>query len=159
MTGRAPWAILTRVRFQTGRRRGRTDDGSITPLMIGFTSIALALILLAALITDVWLAHRRLFALADSAALAAAESFDPAPTQEPGIVLTDDGVTTAARSYLDAVDVPGRYSDVRLVGRSPDGLSAQVDLHVTYTPALLSPFGASWIELEASATVRGALRL
>ena len=32
-------------------RAGRTDEGSITPLTIGFASIALALILLAALIT------------------------------------------------------------------------------------------------------------
>ncbi|WP_019157916.1 pilus assembly protein TadG-related protein [Brevibacterium senegalense] len=140
-------------------RAERSDEGSITPLTIGFASIALALILLAALITDVWLAHRKLFALADSAALAAAESFDPAPTEEPGILLTDDGVSTSARAYLNAVDVSPRYSDVRLVGSSPDGLSAHVDLRATYTPVLLSPFSATWIELEASATVRGALRL
>lgn len=146
-------------RLRSLRRAGRSDEGSITPLTIGFASIALALILLAALITDMWLAHRKLFALADSAALAAAESFDPAPTEEPGILLTDDGVSTAAREYLHAVDVSPRYSDVRLVGSSPDGLSAHVDLRATYTPVLLSPFGASWIELEASATVRGALRL
>lgn len=135
------------------------DAGSITPLAIGFATIALALILLAALITDVWLAHRKLFALADSAALAAAESFDPAPTSEPGIVLTDEGVRTAAQTYLSAVDVSSRYSDLTVVGRSPDGLSAEVDLRTTYVPALLSPFAPAWIELEAHATVRGALRL
>jgi hypothetical protein len=55
--------------------------------------------------------------------------------------------------------VSPRYADVRLVGSSPDGLSAHVDLRASYTPVLLSPFGATWIELEASATVRGALRL
>lgn len=152
-------AQRTARRLRSLCRAGRSDEGSITPLTIGFASIALALILLAALITDVWLAHRKLFALADSAALAAAESFDPAPTEEPGILLTDDGVSTSARAYLNAVDVSPRYSDVRLVGSSPDGLSAHVDLRATYTPVLLSPFGATWIELEASATVRGALRL
>lgn len=136
-----------------------SDAGSITPLAIGFATIALALILLAALITDVWLAHRKLFALADSAALAAAESFDPAPTSEPGIVLTDDGVRTAAQSYLSMVDVSTRYTDLVVVGRSPDGLSAEVVLRTSYVPALLSPFAPGWIELEAHATVRGALRL
>lgn len=143
------------------RRRTRlpADAGSITPLSIGFASIALALILLGAVITDVWLAHRKLFALADSAALAAAESFDPAPTDTPGIVLTDEGVSSAAQEYLNAVGLSPRYTDVRLDGRSPDGLSARVTLQVTYVPALLSPFASSWIELEASATVRGALRL
>lgn len=138
---------------------GRADQGSITPLAIGFATIALALILLAALITDVWLAHRKLYALADSAALAAAESFDPALTSEPGIVLTDEGVTTAAQSYLTAVEVSSRYSGLTVVGRSPDGLSAEVDLRTSYVPALLSPFAPAWIELEAHATVRGALRL
>jgi hypothetical protein len=68
-------------------------------------------------------------------------------------------VATSARAYLNAVDVSPRYADVRLVGSSPDGLSAHVDLRASYTPVLLSPFGATWIELEASATVRGALRL
>lgn len=138
--------------------RGR-DDGSITPLAIGFATIALALILLAALITDVWLAQRKLFALADSAALASAESFDAAPTSEPGILLTDDGVTEAARHYLSAVEVPAGYSDLTVSGRSPDSLSAEVSLRTAYVPALLSPFASSWIELEATATVRGALRL
>lgn len=141
------------------RKVSRADEGSITPLTIGFAAIALALILLAALITDVWLAQRKLFALADSAALAAAESFDPAPTSDPTIILTDGGVTAAAQSYLSMVEVPARYSTVDIAGRSPDGLSAEVTLRVTYVPALLSPFAPTWIDLEASATVRGALRL
>lgn len=149
---------MARLRRPTPRA-AHADEGSITPLAIGFATIALALILLAALITDVWLAHRKLFALADSAALAAAESFDPAPTPEPGIVLTDVGVRTAAAAYLSAVEVPPRYTDVEVVGRSPDGLSAEVELRTSYVPALLSPFAPSWIELEAHATVRGALRL
>lgn len=137
----------------------RPDDGSITPLAIGFATIALALILLAALITDVWLAQRKLFALADSAALASAESFDAAPTDKPGIVLTDDGVTEAAQNYLSVVEVPAGYSDLSVTGRSPDGLSAEVSLRTAYVPTLLSPFAPSWIQLEATATVRGALRL
>ncbi len=137
----------------------RRDDGSITPLAIGFATIALALILLAALITDMWLAQRKLFALADSAALASAESFEAAPTSEPGILLTDDGVTEAARHYLSAVEAPVGYSELSVSGRSPDGLSAVVSLRTAYVPALLSPFAPPWIELEATATVRGALRL
>lgn len=140
-------------------RRSTGDAGSITPLAIGFTTIALALILLAAVITDIWLAHRKLFALADSAALAAAESFDPSSGSEPGIVLTDAGVTSAAHAYISAVDVPQGFSSLTVRGTSPDGLSAQVVLSVDYSPALLSPFAARVTTLEANALVRGALRL
>lgn len=148
-----------RRRGGASRGRPRRDRGSITPLAVGFTTIALALILLAAVITDIWLAHRKLFALADSAALAAAESFDPAAGQAPGIVLTDEGVTAAARAYIEAVEGSSRLRPIRVTGASPDGLSAEVTLTADYSPALLSPFAESMTTLEASALVRGALRL
>ncbi|GAA2101587.1 MULTISPECIES: pilus assembly protein TadG-related protein [Brevibacterium] len=142
-----------------GRVRAASDDGSITPLAVGFATIALALILLAALVTDVWLAHRKLFALADSAALAAAESFDPVPGEQPAILLTDDGVTAAARAYIEAVGMPEGLWPLRVEGASPDGRSAEVTLTVAYSPALLSPFADSVTTLEARALVRGGLRL
>ena len=41
----------------------RRDRGSIMPLSIGFMSIALALLIIAVVITDIYMAHRKLFAL------------------------------------------------------------------------------------------------
>ncbi len=66
----------------------RADRGSITPLAIGFVIIALLLALLIAALTDLHMARRELQAVADSAALAASDSFEPAPGDEPGLVFS-----------------------------------------------------------------------
>jgi hypothetical protein len=59
------------------RRRDRCgDDGSILVLVIGYTAIAAALIVLGIDVTKVFLARRALSAAADSAALAAAQGVD-----------------------------------------------------------------------------------
>jgi hypothetical protein len=58
------------------RPRRYDDDGSILVLVIGYTAIAAALIVLGIDVTKVFLARRALSAAADSAALAAAQGVD-----------------------------------------------------------------------------------
>lgn len=128
------------------------------PLAIGFATIALMLILLGAVITDIYLAHRKLYALADSAALAAADSFEPAYGGEPGILFTDGAVADEAQEYLGRAHPSTAFQALRADGRSPDGRSVEVILHARYRPPLLSPFVPSGIEMTAAARVRGALR-
>lgn len=63
----------------------RDDRGSILPLVAGFGTLALAVVLLVSAATSLYLERTRLYTLADGAALAAAESFDLAsvrPTAE-----------------------------------------------------------------------------
>ncbi|GAA4282841.1 hypothetical protein GCM10022261_03720 [Brevibacterium daeguense] len=128
------------------------------PLAIGFTTIALMLILLAAVITDIYLAHRKLYALADSAALAAADSFEPAYGGEPAILFTDAAVADEAQEYLGRAQPSPAFRTLRAMGRSPDGRSVEVTLHAQYRPPLLSPFAPEGIGMIATARVRGALR-
>lgn len=134
------------------------ERGSIMPLAIGCTTIAIALIMLAAVISDIYLAHRKLYALADSAALAATDSFEPDYGADPGILLTDAAVREEALEYLRRAGPTQRFDRVGLDASSPDGLGARITLTARYRPALISPFVPDGIEMSATATARGALR-
>lgn len=128
------------------------------PLAVGFTTIALVLVLLGAVITDIYLAHRKLYALADSAALAAADSFEPDYGSDPAIIFTDAAVQREAETYFDRAQVSSRFRGLRVDGGSPDGRSVEIVVTSRYRPALLSPFAPRGIELTATARARGALR-
>lgn len=139
----------------------RRDDGSILPLAIGFSAIAIALIVVGVIITDIYLVQKRLQAVADSAAASAADSFRPAFTSEPAIVLTDGAVRERAAQYVGRTDASAAFEDFSIDSAtgSPDGLSARVTLSARATPVLLSVFVPDGVRLEVTATVRGTLRL
>jgi Flp pilus assembly protein TadG len=59
-------------------RRPNGDDGQLTVLVIGFTSIAAVLVLVGVDVSKVFLARRALSSVADSAALSAAQAVDRA---------------------------------------------------------------------------------
>ncbi|GAA0035226.1 MULTISPECIES: pilus assembly protein TadG-related protein [Brevibacterium] len=137
----------------------RADRGSITPLAIGFVIIALLLALLIAALTDLHMARRELQAVADSAALAASDSFEPAPGDEPGLVFSPVAAERAAQRYVSAVPVP---DDLRNIGVDADvdgEHSVIIRLRADYTPAFLSPFVPRLIDLSATAYARGSLRI
>ena len=70
------------ARFPKGLRpgtiaRGLADDtGSILPLVIFYAFLCLVLVLLVSAVTSLYLERERLYAVADGAALAGAESYD-----------------------------------------------------------------------------------
>jgi len=128
------------------------------PLAIGFMTIALTLIVLAAIVTDIYLAHRKLHALADSAALAAADSFQPAESSRPEIELTNQDVNRTAERFAQRTWSSNRWSQMQVDGRTYDGHSALVTVSGRYRPVLISPFVPRGIELHATGTARGGLR-
>lgn len=140
-------------------QRQPPDAGSITPLAIGFVVIALLLALLIAALTDLHMARRELQGLADSAALAASDSFEPAPGDDPGLVFSPPAAERAAGRYLDAVPTPQGMHHLRLSANADGAHSVRIRIEARYSPALLSPFVPELIDLQATAYARGALRL
>ncbi|EKU48633.1 pilus assembly protein TadG-related protein [Brevibacterium casei] len=139
--------------------RHGSDRGSITPLAIGFVVIALLLAFLIAALTDLHMARRELQAVADSAALAASDSFEPAPGDDPGLVFSPDAAERAAVRYVASVDTP---DDLRNIGVDADvdgEHSVVIRLRADYIPAVLSPFVPRFIDLSATAYARGSLRI
>jgi len=148
-----------RPRRRKPRIDPRDDRGSILPLIAGFGALALTVVLLVTAATSLYLERKRLFTLADGAALVGAESFDLAdvevtPTGALRPRLTDEQVASAAQQYL--VEAPaGGLENLQLVAAStPDGLSARVTLAADWRPPVLAILLPEGLRLEVTATGR-----
>lgn len=134
---------------------GAQEEGSVVLLTLGYVLLALAVIFVCVCATDLYIAQKRLDALADSAALAGADGFTLMVTD--GSVraeLTDPGVEEQAAALVSAL--PGEASVV--AATTPDGVSARVTLAAEWHPPLLSAFVPAGVPLESTATGRTALR-
>lgn len=137
----------------------QSDEGSITPLAIGFLVIALLLSFLVAALTDLQLARTQLQNIADSAALAASDSFEPAPGSEPGLVFSAEAAERAARDYVSSVELPPGLDNLGIDAESDGEHSVAIRLRAGYSPSFLSPSVPDVIDLSATAFARGALRV
>lgn len=130
------------------------DEGTVLLLTLGYVVLALALVLVCADATSLYLAQKRADAVADAAALAGADGFTLSlDAGEPAAELTDEGIRA------QAADIVAAYDRVELVAAaSPDGVSARVTVTTTWHPPVLTLFVPEGVRLEATATSRNALR-
>lgn len=135
--------------------RSRDDEGSVLLLTLGYALLAVAVLFVCVCATDLFLAQKRLDALADAAALAGADGFTLIVVgEEVRAELTDEGVQEQARALVSALP-----QDAQLVSAdTPDGVSARVTVAGAWTPPMLAPFVTDGVRLEATATSRTALR-
>lgn len=130
------------------------EEGSVLLLTLGYVVLALAVVFVCVCATDLYIAQKRLDALADSAALAGADGFTL--QVEGGAVraeLTDAGVRAQSAALVEAL--PGESELVSAT--TPDGVSARVTVATTWHPPLVSPFVPEGVALESTATSRTAL--
>ena len=131
------------------------DEGSVLLLTLGYAVLAIAVILLCADATSLYLAQKRLDSLADAAALAAADGFTLVIVgDEPVATLTDDAVAGQASAIVDAVGGGAAL----ISARTPDGVSARVTVANTWHPPVLTLFVPDGVALQSTATSRTALR-
>lgn len=134
---------------------GRDDDGSVLLLTLGYAILALTLIFVCVCATDLYIAQKRIDALADAAALAGADGFTVIVEAEgPRTELTDAGVREQAEALLEVM--PGDATLVSAV--TPDGVSARVTVTAEWQPPLLALFVPDGVRLEATGTSRTALQ-
>ncbi|WOQ68582.1 hypothetical protein RYJ27_07555 [Microbacterium limosum] len=124
-------------------------------LTLGYALLTIAVVLVCLNATSLYLAQKRVDAIADAAALAAADGFDLVLWDGvPRAVLHDGGVRGQAASIVDA---HGRAA--RLVRAwTPDGVSARVTVSDTWHPVVFSVFVPGGVALESTATSRTAAR-
>ena len=137
-------------------RRG--EEGSTLPLILVFGVVALILVLVVAAATDLYLARKRLFTLADGAALVGAESFrlDEVRAGPAGArpALTGAEVDRAVGDYLATEPADG-FDGLRLDrATSADGRSAVVTLSARWDPPVPIPFVPGDFRIEATSTAR-----
>jgi hypothetical protein len=144
------------------RRTVRGDDGQVLLLAIAYAVLALLLVTTVASATAVHLERKRLVALADQTALAAADALDREAyyarrTDGPLVQLTDASVRAAAEVHLAASPGAARLSGLRLVTARTDGRTAEVTLVAVARPAVMTWVTAPWsdgIGLQATARAR-----
>jgi Putative Flp pilus-assembly TadE/G-like len=139
-------------------RRLKSDDGSILPLTACFGALALVLVLLVTAATSLYLERKRLFTLADAAALSAAESFalaDVELTPEgPRPVLLPGTVREAAADFVGRMPAGG-LEDLRIVeATTTDGRSATVTLSSRWRPPVLTLFLPDGVAVEVTSVAR-----
>ena len=146
---------MKRHRTRGEIRDGADDEGSVLLLTIGYGVLALAAVLICADATSLYLAQKRVDAVADAAALAAADGFELSVVDgAPVAVLASDDVREQAQALVDAAG-----GGARLVSATtPDGVSARVTVAGTWRPPVLTLFVPDGVALEATATSRTALR-
>jgi uncharacterized membrane protein len=138
--------------------RGRNAEGSTLLLVIFAVLLAVAVLLGTVAASSLYLERKRLFLLADGAALAASQNFalqnvavDVAQRQLTFRLTTTD-VLQGSRAYLTAADARG----VRIVSATtPDGVTAEVSVAATWHPPVIGFFMPGGVRLEATARARG----
>ncbi|MFC4138820.1 MULTISPECIES: pilus assembly protein TadG-related protein [unclassified Microbacterium] len=143
--------ILTRLRAAALE----DEDGSILPLILGYVLLAIAVIVVCVCATDMYIAQKRLDALADAAALAGSDGFS-LNVEGDGVraELADDLILEQAEAIVSAT-----APEATLVSASsPDGVSARVTVAAAWHPPLFSPFVPDGVPLRATATSRTALQ-
>ncbi|QNO38435.1 hypothetical protein H4J02_05365 [Protaetiibacter sp. SSC-01] len=134
------------------------DDGSTLPLVAFFTFLGLLIVLLVTAATSLYLEKKRLFTIADGAALVGAESFELESVQVgpggPRPLLDDAGVASAVHDYLAGNPAPDLHGLGVERAFTADGLSATVTMSSYWRPPVVTVFVPEGIRVEATATAR-----
>jgi hypothetical protein len=164
-------AIRLRLSRIGGRRLDSAPDrrerGQISLLILGFTVIALMLIVGAVDVTAVQLARTRMLDAADSAALDASDALDNGAAYGKGlgssIEVSTDSVRRSAAQYLLVQPRPHGISSWTLVDGtgSPDGQTAVIRLKGTavipIAARVVAAFGGS-VDITVESRARSAIR-
>jgi uncharacterized membrane protein len=149
---------LGRVTVRSVGDRFRNAEGSTLLLVIFAVLLALAVLLGTVAASSLYIERKRLYLVADGAALAASQNFAldsvavDIAQRRLTFRLTQKDVVQASRAYLAAADTRG----VRLVSAStPDGVTAEVRVASTWHPPVVGFFMPRGIPLEATGRARG----
>ena len=148
-------------------RRQQGERGQISLLILGFTVIALMLIVGAVDVTAVQLARARLLDAADGAALEASDALDDGSAYDGGlgsaIAISDGSVRKSAAQYLAVAPRPHGISSWVLTDGtgSPDGQTALIRLRGTVeipiAASVVAAFGGS-VNITVESRARSGLR-
>lgn len=147
-----------RCRKVTADRAVREEDGSLLPLTIFYGFLSLVLILVVVAASSLYLERKRLYTLADGAALVGAEAFELDDVvlgpDGPTVVLDSKKVAAATAGYLVSAPTSG-FESLRLENAGTlDGKSATVELSAYWRPPVLTVLLPEGLRIEVTATAR-----
>jgi len=134
------------------------DDGSTLPLVAFFGMLGLVVVLLVTTATSLYLEKKRLFTVADGAALVGAEAFEldaiAFTPNGPRPVLDSDDVAEAAADYLAGNPAPDLDALTLERAFTADGRSATITMSSVWRPPVVTLFVPEGMRIEATATAR-----
>lgn len=143
------------------RAASRADDGSILPLIAGYAALALVVVLLVTAATSLYLERKRLFTLADGAALVGAESFTLADVElvdgELRPRLTSAAIARDVGEYLRQAPVDGLDELTLVRATTDDGSTAIVSLAAWWRPPVVTLFVSEGVRVEVTAEARSSI--
>lgn len=146
------------------RPRARDDEGQVLILALAFGLLAILLVGVVASATAVHLQRKSLLAVADLAALEAADAMDPAeyyggPAGDGRLVeLTPAHVQRSIEAYLRTAPAAAEFDGLEVVeATTDDGRTVVVTLRAVADVPLLSTVTAAWsdgVQLVVTARAR-----
>lgn len=143
------------------RRIREDEEGSSLILIIFAGLIGLAVVLGTVAATSLYIERKRLFTVADGAALAAAEAFNLDDVQvingRVRITLTNTAVRSETDHYLQLIPATESKGIFVVSAVTNDGRSATVSLQKTWHPPVVSVFMPEGMVLDVTSTARTVL--
>jgi Tfp pilus assembly protein PilX len=143
-------------------RGARGDEGSTLILTLFYAMLSLVLILMVTAATSLYLERKRLYSLADAAALVGAEAFELSSVSlnadEPTVTLHSPQVREAVSGFLRGSPADTFDALVLEDAASLDGKSASVTVSSAWRPPILTLFVPEGIRLEVTAVARSVFR-
>ena len=135
----------------------KDDEGSTLLLTIFYGFLALVLVMLVVAASSLYLERKRLFTLADGAALVGAEAFDltdvTVTPSGPRPVLETGDVAAAVRAYV--ASTPSHFRSLTIArAETVDGRSATVTLSAFWRPPMVSLVVPEGVPIEVTAVAR-----
>ncbi|MHA7220000.1 pilus assembly protein TadG-related protein [Arthrobacter sp. MDT1-48-3] len=142
---------------------GRSDDGQIGILVIGYLLISLLVVTVVLAVTAVYIEHKKLLSAADGAALAAADDYSidvrVGASTTPLPVLQDSGVEDSADGYLSTTGADARFEQLCIdpATGAADGRTARVVLTAVVRPPIVNFLVPAGIPIIAQGDARAEL--
>lgn len=152
------------ARFVTQASCDDREDGQVMVLIIGYVVISLLVVTIAMAASAVYIEHKRLLSVADSAAIAAADTFSLGQVETtaaaPVTILNDAAVNDAVRSYLSRTAAVESFSGLAIAPSTgtSDSRTAHVVLTAVVHPPIINFIVPEGIPISVDSDARSELR-
>ncbi|HET7415304.1 MAG TPA: pilus assembly protein TadG-related protein [Arthrobacter sp.] len=142
----------------------RNEDGQVMILIIGYVVLSLFVVTVVMAVSAVYIEHKRLLSVADSAAVAAADTFSLGQVEMSGsapvTVLSDGAVRDAVASYLSRTSASEQFHGLAVdpATGTTDSRTAHVVLSAVVHPPIVNMFVPDGIPIIVFSDARSQLR-
>ncbi|WP_308012407.1 pilus assembly protein TadG-related protein [Arthrobacter sp. M4] len=145
------------------RPHGHGEEGQIMVMVLGYLLLGLLLATVVIAVSAVYIEHKKLLSAADSAAVAAADSYTLGQVTgaggAPAAVLSSDRVRGSTYAFLERTGAFQEFDGLAVAPEtgSSDSASAEVVLTAVVRPPIVNFLVPEGVPIEAASTARSRL--